>query len=165
MISELNQPARIASLECGLVKIPYLPGAVRLQSERVRHEFHRLYGRRPARQILFSPFSRSVSRGRARSKESADAFRRRADTDWDIDLTLAKALPRNVRTTDDPLEAGDGKTPSTSGLIDLDAFGSGEFTAEWRVNCKKTVNNRRRPARQCARVSSRPFISFCHCRV
>jgi hypothetical protein len=25
MISELNQPARIASLECGLVKIPCLP--------------------------------------------------------------------------------------------------------------------------------------------
>jgi hypothetical protein len=25
MISELSQPARIASLECGLVKIPFLP--------------------------------------------------------------------------------------------------------------------------------------------
>jgi hypothetical protein len=56
---------------------------------------------------------------------------------WDIDLTLARALPRNVRTTGDPLKASDGKTPSTSGLIDLHASGSGEFTAEWRVNCKK----------------------------
>jgi hypothetical protein len=56
---------------------------------------------------------------------------------WDIDLTLTSALPRNFRTTDDPLKASDGKTPSTSGLIDLHASGSGEFTAEWRVNCKK----------------------------
>jgi hypothetical protein len=56
---------------------------------------------------------------------------------WHIDLTLARALPRNVRTTDDPLKASDDKTPSTSGLIDLHASGSGEFTAAWRVNCKK----------------------------
>jgi inositol hexakisphosphate len=49
---------------------------------------------------------------------------------WDIDLTLAGALPRNFRTTDDPLKASDGKTPSTSGLIDLHASGSGEFTAD-----------------------------------
>ena len=49
---------------------------------------------------------------------------------WDIDLKLAKALPRNVRTTDDPLKASDSRTPSTTGLIDLHASGSGEFTAE-----------------------------------
>jgi hypothetical protein len=49
---------------------------------------------------------------------------------WDIDLTLAKALPRNFRTTDDPLRVSDGKTPSTTGLIDLHASGSGEFTAD-----------------------------------
>jgi hypothetical protein len=49
---------------------------------------------------------------------------------WDIDLTLASALPRNFRTTDDPLKATDGKTPSTTGLIDLHASGSGEFTAD-----------------------------------
>ena len=48
---------------------------------------------------------------------------------WDIDLTLARALPRNFRTTDNPLKASDGKTPSTTGLIDLHASGSGEFTA------------------------------------
>jgi hypothetical protein len=49
---------------------------------------------------------------------------------WDIDLTLASALPRNFRTADDPLKAGDGKMPSTTGLIDLHASGSGEFTAD-----------------------------------
>jgi hypothetical protein len=49
---------------------------------------------------------------------------------WDIDLTLASALPRNFRTTDDPLKANDGKTPSTIGLIDVHASGSGEFTAD-----------------------------------
>ena len=49
---------------------------------------------------------------------------------WDIDLTLARALPRNFRTTDNPLKASDGKTPSTTGLIDLHASGSGEFTSD-----------------------------------
>jgi protein-tyrosine phosphatase len=49
---------------------------------------------------------------------------------WDIDLTLASALPRNFRTTDDPLKATDAKTPSLTGLIDLCASGSGEFTAD-----------------------------------
>ena len=49
---------------------------------------------------------------------------------WDIDLMLASALPRNFRTTDDPLKTNDGKTPSTIGLIDVHASGSGEFTAD-----------------------------------
>jgi len=49
---------------------------------------------------------------------------------WDIDLRLAKALPRNFRTTNDPLKANDGKIPSTTGLTDLHASGSGEFTAD-----------------------------------
>jgi len=49
---------------------------------------------------------------------------------WDIDLRLAKALPRNFRTTDDPLKASDSKIPSTTGLINLHASGSGEFTAD-----------------------------------
>src|SRR4029077_5397711 len=49
---------------------------------------------------------------------------------WDIDLRLAKTLPRNFRTTDDPLKASDSKIPSTTGLIDLHASGSGEFTAD-----------------------------------
>src|SRR5262249_13943243 len=47
---------------------------------------------------------------------------------WDIDLTLADALPRNFRTTDDPLKANNGETLSTTGLIDLHASASGEFT-------------------------------------
>jgi hypothetical protein len=49
---------------------------------------------------------------------------------WDIDLKLANALPRNFRTTDDPLKASKGETPATTGLSDLRASGSGEFTPE-----------------------------------
>lgn len=49
---------------------------------------------------------------------------------WDIDLTLANALPRNFRTTNDPLKTNKGETPSTIGLNDLRASGSGEFTPE-----------------------------------
>jgi protein-tyrosine phosphatase len=48
---------------------------------------------------------------------------------WDIDLKLANALPRNFRTTDEPLKAGND-TPATIGLSDLHASGSGEFTAD-----------------------------------
>jgi len=49
---------------------------------------------------------------------------------WDIDLKLAKALPRNFRTTDNPLKANKAETPATTGLNDLRASGSGEFTPE-----------------------------------
>jgi Inositol hexakisphosphate len=49
---------------------------------------------------------------------------------WDIDLKLANALPRNFRTTNDPLKTNKGETPSTIGLNDLRASGSGEFTPE-----------------------------------
>jgi len=49
---------------------------------------------------------------------------------WDIDLKLANALPRNFRTTNDPLKENKGETPSTTGLSHLRASGSGEFTPE-----------------------------------
>ena len=49
---------------------------------------------------------------------------------WDIDLKLANVLPRNFRTSDDPLKANNGETPATIGLSDLRASGSGEFTAD-----------------------------------
>jgi hypothetical protein len=49
---------------------------------------------------------------------------------WDIDLKLAKNLPRNFRTTDDPIKADKGQIPSNVGLPDLHASGSGEFTAD-----------------------------------
>ena len=49
---------------------------------------------------------------------------------WDIDLKLANALPRSFRTTNDPLKANKGETPPTTGLSDLRASGSGEFTPE-----------------------------------
>jgi protein-tyrosine phosphatase len=49
---------------------------------------------------------------------------------WDVDRKLAAALPRNFRTTDDPIKANKGQIPSDTGLADLHASGSGEFTAE-----------------------------------
>src|SRR5438552_4576608 len=50
----------------------------------------------------------------------------------DIDPKLAKDLPRNFRTTDDPLEGNTGgqKLPADTGLTDLHASGGGEFTAD-----------------------------------
>ncbi len=49
----------------------------------------------------------------------------------DIDLKLAKSLPRNFRTTDDSLEANSGqKIPVSTGLADLHASGGGEFTTD-----------------------------------
>ncbi len=49
---------------------------------------------------------------------------------WDTDQRLAASLPRNFRTTDDPLKANDDqKIPTNTGLTDLRASGSGEFTA------------------------------------
>src|SRR5438093_12621117 len=47
---------------------------------------------------------------------------------WDIDLKLANALPRNFRTTNDPLNESKGETLATTGLRNLRASGSGEFT-------------------------------------
>ena len=49
---------------------------------------------------------------------------------WDINLKLTDSLPRNFRTTDDRLKAGKGQLPANTGLADLHASGSGEFTRE-----------------------------------
>ena len=49
---------------------------------------------------------------------------------WDVDPELEKSLPRNFRTTDDGLKAGKGQMPANTGLADLRASGSGEFTAD-----------------------------------
>jgi protein-tyrosine phosphatase len=50
---------------------------------------------------------------------------------WDIDLKLAENLPRNFRTTDDPLKSNNREQlPATNGLADVHASGSGEFTAD-----------------------------------
>jgi hypothetical protein len=127
MVPELNQPARIASLECGSAKIPCLPevfasnlGAACMNS---------LPGSRVGTIcFLFSPavflaVTLIQKNPPVRPAESPVLI-------WDIDLKLDKALPRNFRTTDDSLKASDGKTPSTTGLIDLHASGSGEFTAD-----------------------------------
>src|SRR5436190_4890128 len=48
---------------------------------------------------------------------------------WDIDLK--QILPRNFRTTDNPLKSNKGdQLPASNGLADLHASGSGEFTAD-----------------------------------
>ena len=49
---------------------------------------------------------------------------------WDVDPELEKSLPRNFRTTDDRLKASKGQMPANTGLADLRASGSGEFTAD-----------------------------------
>src|SRR5436190_20125570 len=57
---------------------------------------------------------------------SADADS--AVTIWDIDLKLAKDMPRNFRTTHDLLKAIKNEMPATAGLSNLHASGSGAFT-------------------------------------
>src|SRR5438094_2128960 len=50
---------------------------------------------------------------------------------WDIDLKRAQNPPRNFRTTEGPLRGNKGdQLPASSGLSNLHASGSGEFTAE-----------------------------------
>jgi len=74
MISELNQPARIASLECELVKIPCLPEVFVSNVGAARMKFHRSFAWRPTRDILFCLFSRNFPRRYARSKNPPVAF-------------------------------------------------------------------------------------------
>jgi Inositol hexakisphosphate len=130
MIPELNQPARIASLECGPAIFPCPPEAIAPNLGAVRMNFiASLMGSRLGTFcFLFSPavfFAATLVQKNppVRSVDPPVLI-------WDIDLGLAEALPRNFRTTDDPLKASDGETPSTAGLIDLHASGSGEFTAD-----------------------------------
>ncbi len=49
---------------------------------------------------------------------------------WDVNLKLANTLPRNFRTTDDPLKESKDQPNAHSGLAELHASGSGEFTAD-----------------------------------
>src|SRR5437016_12586208 len=49
---------------------------------------------------------------------------------WDVDPKLEKSLPRNFRTTDDRLKTDKGQIPTETGLADLHASGSGEFTGD-----------------------------------
>ena len=49
---------------------------------------------------------------------------------WDIDLKLASDVPRNFRTTNDRPNKGSGEITTTTGLSDLRASGSGEFSLE-----------------------------------
>ncbi len=48
---------------------------------------------------------------------------------WDVDLKLASTLPRNFRATDNPVKESKGQPPDHTGLTELHASGSGEFTA------------------------------------
>ena len=136
MIPELDQCVRIASLECVSIKIPCSRdvSVSNLGAARMNFITHLSAGRLGTFCFLFSSVFLAVTLGQKNPPvPSADA----PVLIWDIDLTLARALSPNVRTTDDPLKASNDKTPSTSGLIDLYASGNGESTAEWRVNCKK----------------------------
>ena len=130
MISELNQAARIASLECGVAKIPCLAKlfAANLSSVHMNFIARLPGGWLTAFCFLFSP---AILLGAALVQKSPPV--RSADAPvliWDIDLTLDKTLPRNFRTTDELLKTNDGKAPSSVGLPDLHASGSGEFTAD-----------------------------------
>lgn len=49
---------------------------------------------------------------------------------WDIDLKLANDGPRNFRMTNDRLNESKGETTAITGLSNLRASGSGEFTVE-----------------------------------
>ena len=49
---------------------------------------------------------------------------------WDIDLKLANDVPRNFRTTNDRPNESNGEKTATTGLSQLRASGSGEFTPE-----------------------------------
>src|SRR5947199_1692374 len=123
IFSELNHAARIASLECGSAKIPCLLECVCLQSGATFMNFF-------VRSFLLVPAALVAA-----TLVQKNPPVRPADADspvaiWDIDLKLANALPRNFRTTDDPLKASKGETPATTGLSDLRASGSGEFTPE-----------------------------------
>jgi len=46
---------------------------------------------------------------------------------WDIAPDLRAGLPRNFRTSSDPLKVKDGQKPDTAGLAELRASGSAEF--------------------------------------
>jgi protein-tyrosine phosphatase len=48
---------------------------------------------------------------------------------WDVAPEARDGLPRNFRTTGDPVKAKDGKVPDTTGLTEVRESGSAEFTA------------------------------------
>jgi protein-tyrosine phosphatase len=47
---------------------------------------------------------------------------------WDVPPAARDSLPRNLRSTDQPIVAGGGREPSTLGLSELRASGSGQFS-------------------------------------
>src|SRR6266542_3157321 len=132
IISELNHPARIASLECELAKISCVAESVCLQSDA---NFMNFSARQCDRRSLAFGFVFIPAALLAATLVQKNPPVRPADADspvaiWDVDLKLANAIPRNFRTTDDPLKANKGETAATTGLNDLRASGSGEFTPE-----------------------------------
>jgi len=128
MIPELNQPTRIASLECGFAKIRCLPevSVSNLGAARMNFIAHLSRRRLGTFCFLLSPavFLAVTFVEKNLQARSADA----PVLIWDIDLTLAWALPRNACTTDTPLKTSEDKTPSTIGLLDLHASGREELT-------------------------------------
>src|SRR5436190_19335326 len=59
---------------------------------------------------------------------------------WDIDLTLANAIPRNFRTTDERLKSGNGTPPATNGLSDLHASGSVVYADDYYKMLQKHMH-------------------------
>jgi hypothetical protein len=54
---------------------------------------------------------------------------------WDIDLKLVNDLPRNFRTTNDRPNESSSEMTATTGLSDLRASGSGEFSVKGQKLC------------------------------
>jgi protein-tyrosine phosphatase len=119
-------------LECELAKIPCVAESVCLQSDA---NFMNFSARQCDTRSLAFGFVFIPAALLAVTLVQKNPLVRPADADspvaiWDVDLKLANALPRNFRKTDDPLKANKGETPATTGLNDLRASGSGEFTPE-----------------------------------
>jgi hypothetical protein len=47
---------------------------------------------------------------------------------WDVAVADRAGMPRNFRSSDDPIKATEGKAPNVQGLKELRASGSGEYT-------------------------------------
>jgi len=108
MIPELNQPVRIASLECGSGKFPCLKE--RFPSKLIMACMTLIARSAGGRlRTLCFLFSRAIVL--AITLVRKHPLVRCLDApvlSWNIDLTQAKDLPRNFRTTNDPLKVNEG---------------------------------------------------------
>jgi hypothetical protein len=61
---------------------------------------------------------------------------------WDVSVADRAGMPRNFRSSDDPLKSAEGKSPNVSGLTELRISGSGEYT---EANLKLMLKHLRGP--------------------